>query len=256
MARKRRKASATRRLHRTLGAGAAVFLIFMVMSGIAINHSNSMGLDQRHATQAFLLSWYGLGEPEQIDSFAVGNEWLSFAGSQLYLNGTPVSSITNGIGAVSSNELIIAAGSDELLLLDPDGQLIERQSWSPPDAASIESIGLLPGSIVVVKSKNQLWLADADLLNWRQAEDAVTTPIWSASEPEPGSIREAIMRQYRGEGPSLERVLLDFHSGRIFGPIGIVVYDLLALAVFFLSISGLIIWIRGKRNGKRKDLSS
>lgn len=130
MVRKRRKVSATRRLHRTLGAGAAVFLVFMVISGIAINHSNSMGLDQRHATQAFLLSWYGLGEPEQIDSFAVGNEWLSFAGSQLYLNGKPVSSLSNGVGAVSSNKLIIAAGSDELLLLDPDGQLIERQSWS------------------------------------------------------------------------------------------------------------------------------
>ena len=64
------------------------------------------------------------------------------------------------------------------------------------------------------------------------------------------------MLQYLGEGPSLERVLLDFHSGRIFGPVGIVVYDLLALMVLVLSISGLIIWVRGKRNGKRKHKSS
>jgi hypothetical protein len=251
MARRKPRASATRRLHRSLGAGAAVFLIFMVISGLVINHSNSMGLDKRHLSQPSLLSWYGLDEPEQIDSFAVGTDWLSFAGSQLYLNGKPVSSLSNGVGAVSSNKLIIAAGSDELLLLDPDGQLIERQSWSLIGATSIESIGLLPGSIVVVKSENRLWLADADLLNWHPSEDTNTTPAWSLSEPAPGLIREAIARQYRGEGPSLERVLLDFHSGRIFGPIGIVVYDLLALVVLFLSISGLIIWIRGKRNGTR-----
>jgi hypothetical protein len=253
MARKKPGASVTRRLHRTLGAGAAAFLIFMAISGMAINHSNSMGLDQRHISQPFLLSWYGLNEPEQINSFALDNEWLSFAGSQLYLNGKPVSSLSNGIGAVSSNELIIAAGSDELLLLDPAGQLIERQTWNPPGATSIESIGLLPGNRVVVKSANRLWLADADLLSWQPTGDAITTPAWSLSERAPVHIRDAIMRQYRGEGPSLERVLLDFHSGRIFGPIGILVYDLLALALLFISISGLMMWLRGKRNGKSKD---
>ena len=256
MTRKKPRASATRRLHRTLGAGAAVFLIFMAISGMVINHSNSMGLDQRHISQPFLLNWYGLDEPEQINSFAVGNEWLSFAGSQLYLNGKPVSSLSNGVGAVSSNNLLIAAGIDELLLLDPSGQLIERQTWSQPGATSIESIGLLPGGIVVVKSENQLWSADVDFLNWHRNENTITTPAWSLSKPAPGPVHEEIMRQYRGEGPSLERVLLDFHSGRIFGTIGIVVYDLLALIVLALSISGLIIWIRGKRNGKRKDSRS
>ncbi len=50
----------------------------------------------------------------------------------------------------------------------------------------------------------------------------------------------------------MERVLLDLHSGRIFGPVGVLVYDLLALALGFLSISGLLLWFRGRRNGKRK----
>jgi hypothetical protein len=250
MARKKKPASTTRRLHRSLGAGAALFIIFMAMSGMAINHSNGMGLDQRHVSQPFLLSWYGLDEPEQITSFAVGNEWLSFAGSALYLNGQPISSISNGMGAVSSNGLLIAAGRDELLLLDPAGQLVERQTWSPPGATPIQSIGLLPDGIVVVKSGNRQWLADADLLNWHQAEDTAGQVAWSASETAPELVREAIIRQYRGEGPSVERLLLDFHSGRIFGPLGVFVYDLLALAVLFLAISGLLFWLRGLRNGK------
>jgi len=251
MARKKPQSSLVRRLHRSLGAGTAVFIIFMVLSGLTINHSNGLGLDQRHVSQPFVLNWYGLGEPENIRSFALGNNWLSFAGSQLYLNANSVPGLSNGIGAVSSHEMLIVAGSEELILLDNDGRLIERLPWGPPGAGPIESIGMLADGIVVVKSAGQLWLADADLLNWQRAEGTNVKPTWAHSEPAPGVLREAITRHYRGDGLSLERVLLDLHSGRIFGSVGILVYDLLALAVAFLAISGLIFWLRGRRNGKQ-----
>ena len=64
-------------------------------------------------------------------------------------------------------------------------------------------------------------------------------------------MRQAIVRHYRGNGMSLERILLDSHSGRIFGTAGVIIYDILALAVGFLAISGLVLWLRGRRNGNR-----
>jgi hypothetical protein len=251
MNRKKRPASTIRRLHRSLGAAAAVFILLMVLSGIVINHSNSLGLDQRHVSQPFLLGWYGLYAPEQIHSFATGDNWISFAGSQLFLDGSQISSVSNGVGAVFSNNMLIAASSDVLLLLDGSGQLIERQPWGPPEAGPIESIGLLPDGNVVVKSTGQLWTADAELLSWQPAKETISNPTWSTSEPTPPPLIQTITQQYRGEGLSVERLLLDFHSGHIFGPIGVFIYDLLALAVGFLSISGLVLWIRGRRNGKR-----
>ena len=253
MADKKRKVSTARRLHRTFGAGTAIFVIFMVLSGLFINHSNGLGLDQRHVSQPFVLDWYGLGEPESIRSFALGNDWLSFAGSQLYLNGSSVSTISNGVGAVSSHNILIAAGNDELLLLNRDGRLIERLPWGPPGAGPIESIGLLTDGFVMVKSLNQLWLADADLLNWQRTEGTGASPQWALSESAPRVILQAITINYRGDGLSLERLLLDFHSGRIFGSVGILVYDLLALATGFLAISGLVFWLRGRRNGKQNS---
>jgi hypothetical protein len=251
VARKKKKASTMRRLHRTFGAGAALFIILMVLSGIAINHSGGLGLDKRHLSQPFLLSWYGLDGPEQIHSFAVGNDWLSFAGSQLYFNDIPVETISNGVGAVVIGDLLVAAGSDELLLLNQAGQLIERSPWGPPGADVIESIGVFADGAVVVQSASQLWVTDAELLNWQPAEKTNIATRWSSPEPVPLNLHEAITQQYRGNGPSLERVLLDVHSGRIFGSIGILVYDLLALAVGFLAISGVILWWRGRRNGNR-----
>jgi len=249
MTRKKNKASTARRLHRSFGAGAAVFVIFMVLSGLVINHSNGLGLDQRHVSQSFLLDWYGLDGPEYIHSFEVGSDWISFAGSQLYLNGDSVSPLSNGVGAVAGGDMLIAAGGEELLLLGHDGSLIERIPWGQHGTGPIASIGQLENGLVVIKSVNQLWSADADLLNWQRVENTVTSPAWSHAEPAPGAIRQAITQQYRGGGLSLEQLLLDLHSGRVFGSIGVLVYDLLALAIGFLAISGLLLWFRSRRNG-------
>jgi len=252
VARKKLKASAWRRLHRSIGAAAAVFVLFIVLSGIAINHSNSLGLDRKHVSQSFLLDWYGLGAPDRLISFDCGGAWLSFAGAQLYLDEKPVAAVSGGVGAVCSGGLLIAAGSDELLLLDRDGNLVERQPWSTVDNAKIESIGLAAGGGVLVKSGGRLWEADTELLSWQLGDDSAANPRWATPAPTPGDLRQAISQSYRGQGPSLEQVLLDLHSGRIFGTAGVVVYDLLALALGFLAFSGFVLWLRSRRNGKSK----
>ncbi len=252
MARRKPKSSLARRLHRSVGAGAAIFVLFMVISGIAINHSNDLGLDQKPVSQTLLLNWYGLHGPQEIHSFTAGNHWLSFAGSQLYLNGSPVTTISDGVGAIASGDWLIAAGSKELLLLNTEGKLVERIAWRQAGAADINMIGLMPNGRIVVKSMQQSWSSDFDLLNWRQLDASAEQPDWSSSTLAPETIQQAIGQHYRGDNLSLERLLLDAHSGRIFGTIGILVYDLLALAVGFLALSGMLLWLRGKRNGKRK----
>jgi PepSY-associated TM region len=253
MAHKKKKpASATRRLHRTLGAAAALFVLFMVLTGLAINHANGLGLDRKHVTQSTLLDWYGLEEPDNLLSFDLGQAWISFAGSQLFFNERPVATVNGGAGAVSAGGLLVAASSDELLLLDSDGTLVERLPWVSIDPQPIRMIGLTGENVVVVRSGDRLWTADADLLNWRQAAETNPNLRWASPQPAADTLQQAIRRAYRGQGLNLERVLLDLHSGRIFGPVGVLVYDVLAVVLGFLSISGLVLWFRGRRNGKSK----
>ncbi len=251
MARKRSQASTTRRMHRSIGVGASIFVVFMVLSGLALNHSHQLGFDQQHLAPSFLLRWYGLGEPAQLQSFAVDEQWLSFAGSQLYLDGARVATTTKGVGAVANGDWLVAASSEELILLNRDGSLIERLPWDQPGAGLIEAIGRLNTGSLVVKSAGQTWLADAELLEWKQLEPAPDASLWATSQAAPAAIQKAILQQYQGEGISLERLLLDAHSGRIFGPVGVIVYDLLALLLGALALSGLVLWWRGRRNGQR-----
>lgn len=241
----------TRRNHRSAGVLAALFIIFMVLSGLALNHSHGLGLDRRHISQSLLLGWYGIGEPEYIHSYAVGDDWLSFAGAQLYFNGENVASLEGGVGVVSSSDMLIVAGNSELIMLNHQGGLIERLAWDQYGTGPVVSLGLLKDRTVVLESAGQLWLADSQLLSWQPSGLMMESPAWSAPAQTPPALRQAILQKYRGEGLSLERVLLDFHSGRIFGPAGVFVYDLLALLLGFLAVSGLMLWLRGRRNGKR-----
>ena len=237
-------------MHRSIGAIAAVFVVFLVLRGLALNHSHRLGLDQQHVAPAVLLRWYGLGEPVHLQSFAVENQWLSFAGSQLYLNGDNVATTSDGVGAVANGDWLVAATSEELLWLNRDGGWIERIPWDKSGENLIDAIGHHESGALAVRSAGQTWLADAQLLEWKQLEPAPDTSLWSSPQEAPAAVQKAILQQYRGKGLSLERLLLDAHSGRIFGPAGVIIYDLLALALGSLALSGLVLWWRVRRNGQ------
>ena len=253
MVRKKRRTSGTRRLHRSLGAGGAVFIIFLALSGIAINHSNYLGLDKKPVSQDVLLDWYGLEKPEKIMSYRVNDQWLSFAGSQVFLDQNPVSTLSNGVGAITAGDILVVAGSQELLLLDNTGQLIERQNWEAAPAEPIISIASLPDGTVGLKTRQQTWRSDSNFIQWAMVDGATINPDWAQPEPLPTNLMQAITQSYRGHGLNLERVLLDLHSGRFFGSIGVLVYDLVALILGFLAVSGLTLWFRSRGNGKRKS---
>lgn len=256
MARKKARASFTRRLHRNFGAIAAAFVVFLVLSGLAINHANLLALDRYHVTQSALLNWYGLDKPESIKSYKLGESWISFAGSQVYLDEKLVTSISAAVGAVYSDDILVAAGHDEILLLDGSGQLIERQAWSPADASHIEAIGLMPNGAVGLKSGDGFWFSDTNLIQWQENEDLSIQPAWSEPGQPPASLLQTITQSYQGDGLNVERLLLDLHSGRFFGPVGVFVYDLLAVTIGFLAVSGLLLWSRGRWNRKKNMAKS
>jgi len=251
MAKNNGKPSFVRRWHRSLGVVAAIFVLFMVISGLALNHSHTLGLDRSHVSQPALLDWYGLDGPQQFSSFAFGDNWLSMAGSQLYFNDKFVATITDAVTAVKQGEILIAAGSEELLLLDNNGNLIERLTWNTVTRGRITALGLLPNGLVVIKSGKQLWQAGAELLDWQPIDQHTPAPSWSKPQTAPEALQWAITQQYRGDGLSMERFLLDAHSGRLFGSVGVLIYDILAVSVGFLAVSGLVLWVRGRRNGRR-----
>ena len=167
------------------------------------------------------------------------------------MESTSVTSVSDVIGAVAFESLVVVAASNEWLLLDSSGQLIERQPWTEQVEGNIDAIGTLPDGRVVLKTGDRHWQADAELISFQPLDGSAELATWSKSEAAPAQLIESINQAYRGEGPSLERLILDLHSGRFFGPIGVLIYDLLAIALGFLAISGIVLWSRSRRNGRK-----
>ena len=58
-----------RKWHRKLGILAAFFLIFLSITGIALNHTNYFSLAHQPITNAYLLSHYGIHPPSNVRFF-------------------------------------------------------------------------------------------------------------------------------------------------------------------------------------------
>ena len=52
---------------------------------------------------------------------------------------------------------------------------------------------------------------------------------------------ESLKSAWRGRGVTVERLLLDLHSGRIFSAAGPLLMDLVAVFLILLSVSGIIL---------------
>lgn len=63
------------------------------------------------------------------------------------------------------------------------------------------------------------------------------------------NIDAVVAHAYRGDGVNIEKLVLDLHSGHIFGLPGTVLFDLTALAMIFLTATGLYnLWQRKRKH--------
>ena len=74
---------------------------------------------------------------------------------------------------------------------------------------------------------------------------------WAAPALAPPIIQRSLLDQYRGSGLSWERLLLDLHSGRLFGSIGVYIMDLAAIALLLIALSGVWVWVSKPGRWKR-----
>lgn len=239
--------------HRYLGLSAAVFLIVLAVSGMLLNHTESLELDSRFIRAAGLLKWYGIELPQAPVSFRVGERWISDMAGQLYWGRRAVTDLPGPlVGAVAVGPSVIAATADELLVLSEAGELIERlDSMAYGVPQGIDRIAAAPQGRLVVQTPQGIYQSDAELLQWREITDpGVASPTWVRPETAPESLRDALVSFYRGAGVSWERLVQDIHSGRILGRWGVYFVDLLAVLFIFLALAGVWVWGSRRRYGR------
>jgi hypothetical protein len=222
----------------------AVFILYLSITGIALNHSHDWALNQLSVQNNWLLDIYGIKHPKQITQFELTSgqvvvqvddkRWLNH--HLLKGHWSPL------IGAIKTNDYIVLASKLTLRLYSPKGQLIDELDASLGLPTPIKAIST-NGQNVWIKTGNQIFMSDAQLLHWQpQIPDQAFA--WSQPDTLNSQTLSRYQQRYRQQLLSWEKVLQDLHSGRIVSEIGKYILDLGGLLMICLSLTGLYLWGR------------
>lgn len=236
--------------HKRAGLFAAVLVVILAITGIVLNHTEELQLDESYVDSSLLLGWYGIEPKGEVVSYKTGNHTISVLDGHVFFNSYPITTSTQAFhGAVWAEQLIVLAFDTELILLTHDGEIVERMPTGQ-SFTNIQRIGIKYKRPVIETSDPLYYMADEHILDW----DVIINEdiAWAKKIRLSDSKMTVLMDSFRGRGLTLERVLLDLHSGRIFGEYGVYLMDAAAVALLWLSGSGFWVWWGFRQKQKQK----
>lgn len=234
--------------HRYMGVSAAIFVLLIAVTGALLNHTEDFAFDSRHVGSAWILDWYGIKAPDRLLSYAAGDRQVTLIEDRLYLDRHTIEGAWQSLhGAVDVGDIVVVAVDNAILLITPFAQIIERLQGDDAVPAGIEQIGTDSNGALMARSGSQLFQADEDIIRWAPWQGDAAAIIWSHPVAVSPALKSSLQQDYRNRILPLERVLLDLHSGRFFGKAGPWVFDVAALLLILLALSGTLIWLKRKR---------
>lgn len=239
-------ARAMRRWHARLGVATALFFGVLVGTGIALNHTEALGLAQTRLSSPALARWFGLPEPVVLQVVELEAPLLVSRDAWFYRARRLPGGGGEIVGAVMTNAQLAIATADRLVLYTRDGERIETLAGAALPALPLAALGWRDDALVVGTSRGSF--ASADGLSWLTTGDA--SVHWSRAVP-PNAAQTVLAAQLLVPELSLERIVLDIHAGRLFGRYGPWLVDTVAVVLLLLASSGVWIQWRGGRMKRR-----
>ena len=234
------------RWHRRAGVVTCLFVLWMVISGWLLNHTGYLQLGRMPVRQLIITSHYGLHTTIPKQTFVAGDHWLLPAPDGLILDGKLLSEpLKQPLGMVLSNGMLFIANADNVLILQPDGSLVDHLTRDLLPASPLVRMGKGCDGLVV-SNGGENWVTP-DGLGWQPCSGKV---IWSQQRPLTAPEKAASAELLR-PSISMERLIEDLHSGRFFGSWGPYVVDAFGLAFCFLALSGLWMFTHQRRRRRK-----
>ena len=232
-------------IHKFTGIAVCIFLIHLSITGIFLNHTEDLGLDEKYTASPMILALYNISMPSQEESFLVDNIFISRFGDQVFMGNQPIIKSESPImGAAFSNQILTIAFANEMILLTQEGELIERISSTAELPENIQKLGVSE-DILYLKTPNQLWQSSDQAQAWELSDSNFND--WSNEVIMPDQQTKQIEMYFSGKGVSLEQFFLDLHNGNIIKGFGKWLLDIIAIFLLLLSISGIWIWLKKRR---------
>lgn len=229
-----------------MGIVSALFVMLLSVSGLVLHYSPAFNFDSRFFASPLLLSWYNIEVPEIASSYTANGRRASLIADALYFEQSRIPGNFNSlVGMVESDFGYAIASSNLLVLISIEGELIEVLGSSVGVPSGILRIGQNLAGITFLERTAELIEADFDALTWTAYPQVDASLTWSAASPVEDQLERSIKQDYAGSLLSWERLVLDIHSGRFLGSIGVILVDL--MAILFILMAGTGVWIWSQR---------
>lgn len=243
-----------REWHRKLGIIAAFFIIFLSITGVALNHTTTLSLAHKPISNIWLLDHYGIAPPNDIrfyqqSSLRVTDNLVWLEGKLLLESAADI--VSGGVmsAKVSSDTLVdvfVIASQTHLYIYNNQGEMLDQLGVEAGIPEGIEALNI-DNDKVIVKTSSGYYQSDSDFFYW-QAISPLIEPVWIRAQSISLQQEQQASLAYRSQFLTLERIILDAHSGRILGLLGVLFMDAVAILLILLSLSGVYIWIRYARS--------
>ena len=174
--RKNKRKKMFRRWHQRLGLSLGLLVLILSVTGIALNHTETLKLNQIHLQWPVLLKRYNLNQSPPTHGFQAQGHWASQSYAGVYLDQKKLNAPQTAlIGMVPLKDYWVLGFQNQLRLYHTTGTLIE--TITPPNAPNIEKI-TADANTLWVKTEQGLWQTNADFLTW-QAKPEHKPLAWS-----------------------------------------------------------------------------
>ena len=225
-------------LHRYIGLGICIFLVHLALTGIFLNHSIGLRLDKTFVTWPWLLNQYNLSVPEPVNIFTIGKNNFSTIDGEVFFNDKPIFLAEEELlGAIQNRDTFILASSSIITVISKEGYIINKDNILP---FTIKNIGFYGDEVAINDSEDKIWSSESINGVWKLTENI--TAQWSKEGSITPANQEKIRKYYVGDGVSLVKIILDFHSGAIFQKAGKIFFDVISILLIILSFTGIWLW--------------
>ena len=241
--------------HRRSGLIVIPIVLMLSITGILINHSQTLGFAKQPVYSGVIGWLYGV-EPKHItQGYQANDHWLAQKNRIVYLNTQPLYDCKSDLlGAVYWQETIAVLCDNRISLYLEDGQLVEQLPALTVQASSLGLLATNNGPLLMLAAP--LMSFNDSSWSWTVAnaeqQQLATNIQWADLEILPVDLAQELNRDLPLPGINTERLLLDLHSGRLFGDIGVYLVDAASLVFIFLCLSGFYTWFKRVFNSRKK----
>ncbi len=231
--------------HRVLGALTALPLVWVMITGAALNHTVGWKLDQIHITHPWILRAYGMTPAGDPSGLLAGSHEVTEWDGQIFLDAAPLETTGSLLGAAADPDGVAVVTTHEVLLLDPSGALIESLGSVSLPELPLTGVAVHEGKTLLENAAGWSQVGE-DWLDFTPAAEAPfarqsLSPL--ANEDSKNRLRAAWSRG----GLPASRVVLDLHAGRFLGPLTTWFYDIVVVCTLWLCLTGMILLLRKPR---------